>query len=108
MRRLRALHTAAILLALPVTCFAWSGSATGSVTRIDVTADGNYGVRVYLGNQVMCGAGTPQWAYLNDSDSNFNVYVSALLAAKADGDTVILYTDIDSSGNCHIGYISVQ
>jgi hypothetical protein len=85
---------------------AWDGSASGKISRIDVTDASNYGMRVYLtGVSHMCTGGA-DWAYLNESDSNYKVYVAALMMAKAQGSTVIIDSNLQGS-YCHIGYIAV-
>lgn len=87
---------------------AWDGVVTGKIVTIDVTNAGNFAFRVYLqGNPAICSTHT--WAYLDDTNANYKVYVSALLMAKATGSNVTLYTNIDSGyGFCRIGYIVVQ
>ncbi|AQS38156.1 hypothetical protein Sps_03009 [Shewanella psychrophila] len=90
---------------------AWDGAVIGQVNTIDVTHGKNYGFRVTLeGAPKLCGNDSG-WAYLNDDDSNYQIFVSVLLAAKMSGTTVRLYTNQEkTSGNdyCHIGYISVS
>lgn len=87
---------------------AWDGTTTGTIDRIEVTGGENYGFRVLLtGNPKLCG-NDHHWAYLNESDSNYETYVSVLLSAKVSGTEVQLLTHKESnSGNefCHIGYI---
>jgi hypothetical protein len=87
--------------------YAWDGNAIGVPVRVDVT-DGNvYGFRISLaGYPTLCG-NTDTWAYINLADSNYNTYVATLLAAKAAGSTVQLYTSRDAGNRCHIGYIAV-
>jgi pimeloyl-ACP methyl ester carboxylesterase len=82
-RRVRVHKTfAAIILAalsiVPLDGFA--GSVTGTVTQIDVADFNNYSFRVYLANVPMCGNSTT-WAYLPNTDSNYNAYAAALLTA---------------------------
>jgi hypothetical protein len=86
---------------------AWDGTVTGKITNMDVTGGSNYGVRISLyGVANMC-TGGPGWAYLNDADSNYKIYVAALMMAKAQNNNVVIYSNFDGS-YCHIGYISVQ
>jgi tartrate dehydratase alpha subunit/fumarate hydratase class I-like protein len=87
--------------------WAWDGAPTGKITSIDVTAGTNYAFRVYLngGGSALCTNGT-SFAYLNEADSNYKVYVAALLMAKAQGSTVTLFV-MTEGGMCHIGYIGV-
>ncbi len=101
------------LLLIPSVVFgAWDdGTAvkSGVISRIDVTTGTNYGFRVYLdGDPVMCRGGD-RWAYLNETDSNYSVYISVLLAAKATGSTVTIYSNtLSGSTHCNIGYIAYQ
>ena len=89
----------------------WDGNVSGLVSQIEVTDGTNYGFRVYLsGNPKLC-ENDHSWAYLNNSDSNYNTYVAVLLAAKAAKQTVRLYTnrkDQSATGYCHIGFIVVN
>ena len=59
-----------------------------------------------MGGSVHCSGGS-NWAYLNETDSNYRVYVSALLAAKALGSNVTLYTT-NNGIYCQIGYVEIQ
>jgi hypothetical protein len=52
----------------------------------------------------MC-AGGPEWAYLVESDSNFKVYVAALIAARTTGASVTIYSQT-VNGKCHIGHVA--
>jgi len=96
---------------LSFSSLAWDGRVSGKVGNIDVTSGSNYGFRVTLVNgPALCGNDN-KWAYLNDSDSNYQTYVSVLLAAKMADKNVTVYTNREtSSGNgyCHIGYISIN
>lgn len=90
---------------------AWDGTVTGTISQIHVTGANNYGFRVYLeGKPKMCG-NEHNWAYINESQSNYNVYVSVLTAAKASNQTVKIYTNrkgATADGYCQIGYIVVS
>jgi len=90
---------------------AWDGSVTGEIKTIEVTAGENYGFRVILtGNPQLCG-NSHTWAYIKESDSNYQTYVSVLLAAKMGNKKVqLLTTKETSSGNeyCHIGYMRLK
>jgi hypothetical protein len=87
---------------------AWDGAATGRIYQIDVTGGDNCGFRVILeGAPALCSNGL-NWAYLNDSDSNYKTYVTALMTANALGQTVTLYNTIAPNGYCHIGYIAIN
>ena len=102
-----------IFLFLSQSTLAWDGVASGKIKGIDIAPADNYAFRVSLSgtdgtliNQ--CGSHT--WAYLNKASSNYEVFVSALLAAKMAQTNVAIYTSKEStSGNdyCHIGYISI-
>lgn len=87
---------------------AWDGMITGKIQNIDVTGGQNYGFRISLVNTPpLCGSGHA-WAYLNDTDSNYETFVSVLLAAKLSDRSVTIYTNKETiSGNnyCKIGYI---
>jgi hypothetical protein len=86
---------------------AWDGAVAGTIYAVEITGGNNYDVRIFVsGVTNMCGSGS-NWAYLNESDSNYKTYVAAILAAKAQGSQVTVYTTLEN-GYCHIGYISVQ
>lgn len=90
---------------------AWDAVTTGTIAQIDVTSGNNYGFRISLKNSPQLCANEHRWAYLNENDSNYNVYVSVLMAAKAANQTVIVFTnrkDNSPTGFCHIGYIAVR
>ena len=48
-----------------------------------------------------------QWAYLNETDSNYKVYVAAILAARQAGSQLQIYTTTDTNGFCHIGHMAL-
>lgn len=86
---------------------AWDGAVAGQIATVDVTSGNNFAFRVTLkGSPTLCSGGSP-WAYLNETDSNYKVYISALLAAKAAGNNVTLYTT-NNGIYCKIGYVSIQ
>lgn len=85
---------------------AWDGAINGNIAAMDVTAGTNLGFRISLvGVTTMCSGGQG-WAYLNDTDSNYKVYVAALMLARAQGTKVTIYSTLEG-GYCHIGYISL-
>lgn len=85
--------------------FAWDGAVAGTISQLDITAGTNFGFRVTLSSgPVMCTGGAT-WAYLNEADSNYKVYVATLLMAKAAGRPVTIYTT-NNGAYCHIGYIA--
>lgn len=91
--------------------YSWDGAKTGKIQSIEVTNGGNLGFRVHLvGAPAMCG-GEVAWAYLNENESNYNTYVSALLAAYMADKTVVIYsTKTPFNGNdfCRIGHIQIR
>ena len=90
-----------------ISCYAWDGAASGKVTTFEVTNGGNYAFRVYLDPTVSMCAGGPNWAYLNDTDSNYKAYVANLMMAKALGGTVTIYS-MRVGPYCNIGHMIVQ
>lgn len=96
----------ASLLASPA-ALAWDGVQVGSITRIDVTAGNNFGIRIMLGGVASMCSGGASWAYLNESDSNYKTYVAMLMLAKAQASKVTIFTTLES-GYCHAGYIVVE
>ena len=88
---------------------AWDGTESGKVAVLQVTHESNFAFRVTLDTlKPMCGSDTHTWAYLNKSDSNYETYVSALLAAKFAQTPVTVHTNKDASGYCKIGYIALH
>ena len=86
---------------------AWDGVASGTIAAVEITGGNNFGFRVFVsGVTNMCNTGS-NWAYLNETDSNYKTYVAAILAAKAQGSSVTVYSTV-ASGYCQIGYISVH
>lgn len=53
----------------------------------------------------MCAAHSG-FAFFNESDRNYKVFVSALLTAKASGSEVTIYSS-STGAYCHIDYITV-
>jgi hypothetical protein len=95
----------AALCAGPV-ALAWDGYPTGFPGTIEVAQGvGNRNFRVsYSPAVAMCGNGNT-WAYLNDTDSNYSINVATILAAKAQGLRITVYSNVDGTGSCHIGYL---
>jgi hypothetical protein len=90
---------------------AWDGIIAGKINAIDIAPGQNYGFRVSLTNSPKLCGNSHTWAYLNESDSNYQTFVSVLLAAKMADKQVVLYTNIENAsgqGYCHIGYISLR
>jgi hypothetical protein len=106
-RRIRTIALAVLWFAGAGTAHAWDGTVSGAVYAVEITGGNNFGFRVFIsGVTNMCGSGS-NWAYLNESDSNYKTYVAAILAAKAQGSPVTVFSTLEG-GYCHIGYISVQ
>src|SRR2546426_11962998 len=104
---LRGVMLALTCLAGTQVAYAWDGVFTGTVATVQITNGNNLGFRIFLsGISNMCGTGS-NWAYLNESDSNYKTYVAAVLAAKAQGSQVTVYSTLEN-GSCHIGYLSIQ
>ncbi len=83
--------------------------ASGVVTAVHVANGGNYDFRVYLANSPKMCNGGDRWAYLNESDSNYAVYVSTILSAKATKSPVTIYSNTKAgTSHCHIGYLVSQ
>lgn len=96
---------APLLLSLAATpAWAWDGTQSLVPGTIDVTAGSNMGFRVW---GPTCN-GSANFAYLLDTDSNYNTYVAAILMAKAQGLSVTFYTTKDASGYCHLGYLTLS
>lgn len=88
--------------------FGWDGEESGEIESIHVTKSENYAFRVTLKNpRPMCG-NQNTWVYLNESDSNYDTYVSVLLAAKFANANVKIYTEQMANGYCKIGYIAIN
>ena len=101
---------AAAAMLMLSTAYAWDGAVTGSIVTIDEVANGpgNYDTRIYLGGSpVMCSGSAATWAYLNVSDPNYSAVVASLMMAKVTRSQVTVYTNRDSGGYCHIGYLSI-
>ncbi len=73
---------------------AWDAQVQGEIIMMEVANGENFGFRIWLRNSgPNCGAGTESWSYLNASDSNYNVYVSALMMARTMKTPVTVYTN---------------
>lgn len=104
-----ALLSSALMWSAPAS--AWDGAVNGKIGGVDVTGGNNFDFRVYAGGLTAnaCGQGTASWSYLNQIDSNYQVYVSLLTTAYLANKNVILYLTRDGPGGvyCHIGYVVV-
>jgi hypothetical protein len=110
LKKLQALFVAALVVSLGAVSMpaaAWDGVQSGKITAIEVTAGTNYAFRVYLngGGAALCTNGNG-FAYLNEADSNYKVYVASLLMAKAQASTVTLFL-VSEGGFCHIAHMGV-
>jgi hypothetical protein len=104
------LGAAASLGFLSQPAWGWDGIIFGKIGAVEVAYGANYDFRVYAGGltQDACGAGTTAWSYVNQSDSNYQAYVSTMTSAYIAGKSVTIYVTKDANGaNCHIGFISV-
>lgn len=96
---------AALLCVMNQMALAWDGMVTGKVILMEVTHGTNFGVRVTLDNGAPACTGGPSWAYLNEADSNYKVYVATFLTAKAMGTPVTIYSTKENNF-CHIGHLA--
>jgi len=104
--KFRTMIFAAMMLSGMQPAMAWDGFISGTVVALEITAGNNYAFRVHLsGASNACGTGAT-WGYLNETDSNYKVYVAAILAAKAQGSTVTLFLT-QVNGYCQIGHVSI-
>jgi hypothetical protein len=102
----RSCSTAALTIAIATTATAWDGAVEGRISMIEITHGANFAFRVWLDGRPLC-TGGPAWAYLNEADSNYKVYVAALLMAKNSGQSVVLYTNKEG-GFCRIGHVLLR
>ncbi len=104
-KRVRATVLALAALAT-APAFSWDGVTGGRPTTFEITHGANFAFRVYLDANVAMCSGGPTWAYLNEADSNYKVYVANLMTAKALGIPVVIYTTT-VNGYCNIGHLVV-
>ncbi|MGD1954577.1 MAG: hypothetical protein ACFBZ9_04940 [Sphingomonadales bacterium] len=104
------LRTSVIILSFLFTTqvYAWDGAPSGTITDIQVTGATNFAFRVTLNSSSTsyCGSGT-QWAYVNKSHDNYEVFVSILTSAFMAAKPVTLYVTKDGTNNCALGHISM-
>ena len=106
-----------VLLALLFTGFpsqAWDGAVAGTIANYHVIvgsvggAPGNFDLRVTLvGAPILCTGGTT-WAYVNSNEANYQATVAAVMAAKATGNALTIYSNRDANNYCRIGYLVVS
>lgn len=90
--------------------YAWDGAASGMIENYSVVVGepGNRESRIELsGFPTLCVGGST-WAYANNSDANYQALVAAIMSAKAQGISVVIYTNKDASNYFHIGYVVVS
>ncbi|MFL0801186.1 MAG: hypothetical protein K6L80_12095 [Agarilytica sp.] len=97
-----------ILLVTSFPVYSWDGNKTGKIGRIQITAAGNYGFRVSLTDLTPLCGGTADWAYVEKDDSNYETYLSGLLAAKFSKTDVTLFTNRQPNNYCKIGHIYID
>lgn len=86
---------------------AWDGIVDAAIKQIHVAPGSNFGLRIYLNGVASMCSGGPDWAYLNDTDSNYKTYAAALMMAKAQGFSVSVYSNRQGP-YCQIGYVAVH
>jgi hypothetical protein len=99
----------ATLLVLSSPAYSYDGVATGQIGVVEVTDAASRGFRVWFtsGTNMCPSSPARPWAYLNEADNNYKIYVATLLSAKAMGSNVTIWTNI--VGNyCHIMYVSAS
>jgi hypothetical protein len=107
----------AVMVALCSVAHSWDGAVVGTIKQFDVvTAVGgaphNYAFRVYLtGFPAMCTGnvnGNNSWVYINSDETNYDTLAAAVMMSKSTASQVKIYSNVDSSGYCHLGYIQVM
>ena len=73
--------------------YAWDGVATGAIRGFEITQGGNFAFRVILDSAgEMCGPGSVAgWAFINEADSNYKVYVANFMMARTLSKPVTIY-----------------
>ena len=103
-----------LMLAVSASALSWDGHPSGKISSLQVTGDHNMGFRVSMndlnGNVLKLCGDNHNFAYLKRSDSNFDVYVSLLMAAKFSQANVTIYSNYDetSTNYCRIGHVTVD
>jgi hypothetical protein len=96
---------ALIVLVSSSSALAWDGEMDGTIYNAYGSVNGNGPFRVSLTGYLttpFCGANTPPWGYVSDSDGNYKVKVAMLLSAQARAAEVHLYLVKDALGSCQI------
>lgn len=87
---------------------AWDGAVAGKIRTMEITHGANLAFRVWLADSpTMCATGA-KFAFINEADSNYKIYVAALLMAKAQGSTVTIYSSNVDGAYCRIGHLTVS
>ena len=77
-------------------------STTGVISSIYISNGQNFAYRVYFaGRSSACASGTGGFAYMNEADSSYKVFVANLMMVYALGKTVNLNVEY-VNGYCHI------
>lgn len=97
----------ALLLALASPA-AFASTNNGVISRIEVNASDAtyYGLRVALDGVTTICTGGPDWAYVNEADSNYKTTLSALLFAASMKKTVTIVSALTGAG-CKISFVVV-
>lgn len=102
-----------MMLSISADAFSWDGAVAGKISSLQVTSDQNMGFRVSMndqsGNELKLCGDNHNFAYLKRDDSNFEVYVSLLMAANFSKSDVTVYSNYDetSTNYCRIGHVTV-
>ena len=79
---------------------------TGQVKAIEITNDVQLPLKVYLALPLaMCGEESSDWAY---AKNNYQIYMNALVTAKAAGFTVAIQSTADADGFCQIQALRIE
>lgn len=100
----------ALLIATSTPAGAWDGVMSGKISTVEVATGGNLSLRVHLDippNNGVCG-GAYGLAYLNESDSNYQLFSSLITTAFAMSKQVVIYLIRDANGYCKIGHLTVS
>lgn len=107
MKMITILSFAIALSTVAIPAIAWDGALSGYISHIDVSGSDSHDFRVRLqGLPNICG--TANWGYLDEHDDNYQAYVSVLLSAFTTDRKVVIYSNLDTSGYCKIGYVIME
>jgi hypothetical protein len=107
MRSRTLLRTSLAVLACLLSLESSAATVSGTIESLYFSGKGNYAVRVVInGVTDPCGNGGSSFAFIDDSlgDSNYNVFVAALMLAKAQNSTINMTVGPATSNNavCHL------